>query len=79
MNIVNTSLLGTDSLLGVKYVLADYAIPGLVLAPENKVANKKAVYENPYVMPIAFRISKNVAMHHLYKNNPFDFSIFPSV
>lgn len=74
MNIVNTSLLGTDSLLGVKYVLADYAIPGLVLAPENKVANKKAVYENPYVMPIAFRISKNVAMHHLYKNNPFQFT-----
>lgn len=74
MNIVNTSLIGTDSLLGVKYILSDYAIPGLILSPENNVANKKAVYENPYVMPIAFRVSKNIAMHHLYENNPFQFT-----
>lgn len=74
MNIVNTSLLGTDSLLGVRYVLADYAIPGLVLVQGDDAANKKAVYENPFVMPIAFRIPENVVMHHPYADNPFQFA-----
>lgn len=29
MNVVNTSVLGADSILGVKYVLSSYDIPGL--------------------------------------------------
>lgn len=54
MCIVNTSIVGADSLLGVKYVLSPYAINGLELREEFEPQNGKQVYENPYALPMAF-------------------------
>lgn len=54
MNIVNTSILPADSLLGVKYVLADIEIPGLKRIETIPAKNGKCVYENPYSLPMAF-------------------------
>lgn len=54
MCIVNTSILAADALLGVKYVLSPYAINGLELKEELGAQNGKKVYENPYVLPMAF-------------------------
>ncbi|MCD7918958.1 MAG: YfhO family protein [Clostridiales bacterium] len=53
MNIVNTSILAADSLLGVKYVLSSYAINGLEKVESIETANGKDVYYNPYALPLA--------------------------
>ena len=52
-NIVNTSFLPADSLLGVRYVLSSYEIPGLKAVEALGIYNGKAVYENPFVLPAA--------------------------
>lgn len=57
--IVNTSILGTDSLLSVKYVLSAYPINGLTLRNDLGEQNGKSVYENPYALPMAFTYSRN--------------------
>ena len=51
MCITNTSILGVDSLLGVKYILSSQTIPGLKVQNDT---NPKIIYENPYAFPIAF-------------------------
>ena len=51
-NIVNTSFLPADSLLGVRYVLSPYGIPGLEKVSECGVYNEKAVYRNPSALPV---------------------------
>lgn len=58
-NIVNTSFLPADSLLGVRYVLSPYGIPGLEEVPEIGARNGKAVYRNPYTLPIAMILDES--------------------
>ncbi len=53
MCITNTSILGADSLLGVKYILSPYDIQGLTKISESD-SNGKSVYLNPYALPVAF-------------------------
>ena len=60
MCIVNTSILAADSLMGVKYVLSEYPINGLVKVEELNMYNGKAVYENPYNLPFSFVYEDNV-------------------
>ncbi len=58
--IVNTSILGTDSLLGVKYVLSKYPINGLELLsayPADSIGRQ--IYKNPYALPIALPYANN--------------------
>ncbi len=62
MNIVDTSLLGIDSILGVKYILSPYYINGLVKTDAPTGYDNKKVYQNPYAMPLAF----------VYKGNDYD-------
>ncbi len=57
-NIVNTSFLPADSLLGVRYVLSPYEIPGLEEVPELGIHNQKAVYRNPYALPAAMVLNR---------------------
>ena len=54
MNIVNTSVLGADALLGVKYVFSSYDINGLEKLEELGTYNGKSTYYNPYALPAAF-------------------------
>lgn len=53
MCITNTSILGADSLMGVKYVLSPYDIHGLTQISERD-GNGKSIYLNPYAFPLAF-------------------------
>lgn len=53
MNVVNTSILAADSLLGVKYITSQYPITGLQSVTGLDVCNGKTVYENPYALPFA--------------------------
>ncbi len=52
-NIVNTSFLPADSLLGVRYVLSPYEIPGLEEVAECGTYNGKKVFRNPFALPAA--------------------------
>ena len=59
-NIVNTSFLPADSLLGVRYVLSVYEIPGLRDVKELGLYNGKTVFENPFVLPVAMIVEEGI-------------------
>ena len=71
-NIVTTSVLTADSLLGVKYVLAGRAIKGLEEQKQFSVLNEKSVYLNPYCLPMAFRYEQSTK-DIKYRGNPFEY------
>ena len=76
-NIVNTSFLPADSLLGVRYVLSPYEIPGLEEIPELGKHNRKAVYRNPYALPAAMILAKGEKepeQREVEAGNPFLFT-----
>ena len=73
-NIVNTSFLPADSLLGVRYVLSPYEIPGLEKVPELGSRNGKAVYRNPFALPAAMIIDGNAASPEPEQGNPFAYT-----
>lgn len=70
-NTVNESILGADSLLGVKYILSKYPIQGLSKLNLPSV-HAKDVYLNPYAMPIAF-YGDNVSKDNLGSTNEFEY------
>lgn len=70
MNIVDTSVLGTDSLLGVRYVLTDRPIQGLEYIGEIAEENGKHAYENPFAFPLAF-VCRSTDFSDLAKEDPF--------
>lgn len=71
-NIVTTSVLTADSLLGVKYVLSDRIIKGLKEQKQFSVLNEKSVYLNPYCLPMAFRYEQSMD-DIKYNGNPFEY------
>lgn len=71
MCVTNTSILGADSLLGVKYVLSPYEIQGLEEI-QGKDENGKAVYQNPYAFPMAF-IYDDTDFSPEESTNPFEY------
>ena len=73
-NIVNTSFLPADSLLGVRYVLSPYEIPGLEEVPEQGRHNGKAVYRNPFVLPIAMIVDDGGPSAEPEPGNPFAYT-----
>lgn len=73
MNIVNTSILGTDSLLGEKYVLSSYAINGLEKVAELGTANGKDTYYNPYALAFATVYDRASYQNQVAKSNPFEY------
>ena len=80
MNVVNTSVLGADSILGVKYVLSSYDIPGLKKLENIEPGNGKSVYYNPYALPVAFTYESSNMLpdseekdEFLYQNQLFSY------
>ncbi|MFR0606701.1 YfhO family protein [Limosilactobacillus mucosae] len=57
--VVNTSILGSDSLLGVKYLLSKYPISGYKRMDVGKV-NGKYIFINKYALPIAYISKKRI-------------------
>lgn len=54
MNIVNTSVIPADSLLGVRYVLSETPVPGMICQDRLPVVQGKQVWRNPWAFPMAF-------------------------
>ncbi len=71
MCITNTSILGADSLMGVKYVLSPYDIKGLTKISEND-SNGKSVYLNSYAFPVTF-VYKETDYVAKEATNPFEY------
>lgn len=71
MNIVNTSVLGADALLGVKYVFSSYDINGLEKLEELGTYNGKSTYYNPYALPAAF--TYDPAGRTVQEGSPFEY------
>lgn len=71
MQIVNTSIVGADALLGVKYIASPYPIEGLTPVDELGVYNGKTVYENPYSLPMAFLFDPMEGAADADGSNPF--------
>lgn len=72
MNIVNTSVLAADSLLGVKYLLSPFPVNGMELVGELPERNGKRVYQNPFCLPFAFRYRKTDGAD-VGEGNPFEY------
>ena len=70
-NAVRTSIIGADSLLGVKYVLSKAPIRGLTLVEELPDCQGKQVYENPYALPLALRYNPGALAQDKSEDNPF--------
>ena len=73
MSGATVSVLPTDSLLGVKYILSDIEIPGLRRINSLNTYNDKSVYENPFAMPFAF-VCDNFDLDDIEYNNPFTYT-----
>jgi len=71
-NIVNTSIVSADSLLGVKYILSEYDIEGYELLNKNYEDNKK-IYFNPFYLPMAFKYKKSDLQINNNSKNPFEY------
>ena len=65
------SILPIDSLLGVKYILSPYPYETLTLREEFGSSNGKQVYQNPYVMPMAFKIGASQSFYADFGNNTY--------
>ncbi len=72
MSVVNTSVLGTDSFLGVRYVLSDYPIRGLTEEPGLFSFDGKRVYRNPFALPLAF-LTDTAEPETLVYEDPFQY------
>ena len=72
MSVVNTSVLGTDSVLGVRYVLSDYPIHGLTEEPGLFSFDGKRVYRNPFALPLAF-LTDTAEPEELVYEDPFQY------
>lgn len=72
ITVVGTPILAADALLGVKYVLSDKPVDGLVKADGIRGYNGNTVYENPYCLPMAYVIDKYEETEYKAEN-PFDF------
>lgn len=69
-NIINTSVLPADSLLGVRYILSKYEINGLEPVTAIMTADGKKVYRNPFCLPMAFTYSGGLPAE-AYDGDPF--------
>lgn len=77
ITIVNTSIIGADSLLGVKYIISSYPIRGLEAVNQFKKVGTKKVFLNRFSFPLVFvvngKIKDNCNNNDFEKLNPFEY------
>ncbi len=72
MNIVNTSFVPADSMLGVRYVFSDTDIPGMHKLEQLGTYNNRDTYYNPCALPLAFPYDGSMLPDHEY-HDPFEY------
>ncbi len=75
IKVVNTSIIGADTLLGVKYILSKYPIRGLEEINQLNLPHyEKKVYINKFALPMAFTLKKNKFQEAKTDSlNPFEY------
>ena len=75
ITVVNTSVIGADALLGVKYILSRYPIRGLAEVKRLSVPQyDKKAYVNKFALPMAFTFKKNQLQElNADSLNPFEY------
>ena len=73
MCITNASVLGVDSLLGVKYIWSAYPINGLDPVEELGEYNGKIAYKNPFALPLAWVSEARDIKPFDGEYNPFEY------
>ncbi len=74
LQVVLTSIIPTDSLLGVNYIISNYPIQGLVDIGDSPLSPECRLYENPYSLPIVFSVDGSAYDTGLDEfSNPFEF------
>lgn len=71
-NIITTSIIGSDSLLGVKYIISDLPIAGLEKTGIGSTEIERGVYQNPFALPLAFTYQDN-DFEIKNTDNPFEY------
>jgi len=72
INVVNSPILGIDSLLGVQYYFSDYDIKGFDKR-QSTIDGSIALYKNPYTLPTVFTIGSYNDENVKYGGNPFEY------
>ncbi len=72
IQIVNTSILPVDALLGVKYMISPYPIQGYELMEKLPTVYGKSIYRSEYAMPLAMKV-KFSDDQAVYEGNPFQY------
>lgn len=54
ITVVNSPIISSDALLGVKYIFSRYPVNGLTKINKLGIYNDKATYKNKYAFPLAF-------------------------
>lgn len=69
-NIVNTSIVGSDSLLGVKYILSDYQIADYEQVSFN---SEKNIYKNKHALPLFYTLNELPTAQFEDHDNTFEY------
>lgn len=72
MTMYDEPILTSDSLLGIKYIFSNQEFPGYRKLSD-KEWNNKSVYENPYALPLGFKVSDMCSEYVNIDGENFDF------
>ena len=67
------SMLVSDSILGIKYVIDRSCPQGFQKSTVTEVWDEHKVYENPYALPLGFKSSEMILTDINYTGNPFEY------
>lgn len=72
MNIVNSSIIGADTLLGVKYIISDYDLPGYEEI-DYPLTDEIKIYKNKYTLPLFALFNTGVSLEYSNFKNTFEY------
>ena len=73
LNVVNTSVVPADSLLGVKYVASDVPVAGLEAVTEGRPYSGRDLYINPYALPLLYTVKDTGIAAPAAGDNTFEY------
>lgn len=72
LSVYQESILPSDSLMGIKYLLSNREVPGYVKEEEIPEANGKSVYYNPYALGLGMEADGRI-FDEIETGDPFEF------
>lgn len=73
LNVVNTSVVPADSLIGVKYVASDVPVAGLEALTQGRPYSGRDLYINPYALPLLYTVKDYGILDTEDSDNTFEY------